>query len=37
MDLHSMEKFGNSHVEIFPDKTLNINNKLEEFQKSKLL
>ena len=32
-----MEKFGNSQVEIFLDKILNINNKLEEFQKMKLI
>jgi len=37
MDLHSMEKFGNFQAENFSDKTLNINNNLEEFQKRKLL
>ena len=37
MALHSMEKFGNSQLEIFLDKTLNINNNLEEFQKRKLI
>jgi len=35
--LHSMEKFGNSLVYIFPRKTLNFNNNLEEFQKTQLI
>ena len=29
MALHYVEMFGNSQVEIFPNKTLNINNNLE--------
>lgn len=37
MALHSLEKFGISQVEFFPDKALNINNNLEEFQKRKLI
>jgi len=37
LSLHSMEKFGNSTIEIFPGKTLNINNNMEEFQKKELI
>lgn len=32
-----MGKFGNSSIESFPEKTLNINNNLEEFQKKDLV
>ena len=32
MALHSMEKIGNSLIEIFPGKNLNNNNNLEESQ-----
>jgi len=32
-----MEKFGNSSIEIFRGKTLNIKNNLEEFQKKYLI
>ena len=37
MTLHSMEKFGNSTIEIFLGKDLNINNNLEPFQKKELI
>lgn len=37
ISLHSMEKFGNSSIEIFPGKTLNINENLEELQKNQLV
>lgn len=37
MSLHSMEKIGNSSVENFPGKTLNINENLEELQKTKFV
>jgi len=37
MDLHSMENFGNSLIEIFPGKTLNINDNLEESQNQQLI
>ena len=33
MLLNSMEKIGNFLIEIYPLKTLNINNKFEEFRK----
>ena len=32
-----MEKFGNSAIEIFLDKSLNINNNLEELKKGNLI
>jgi hypothetical protein len=32
-----MEKFGNSSIEIFPGKTLNVNENLEELQKNQLI
>ena len=35
--LNSMEKFGNSQVEVFLGKTLNINNNPEELQKKKII
>ena len=37
MDLHSMEKFGNSLIEFFLGKKLNVNNNLEESQKKELI
>ena len=37
MSLYSMEEFGSSIVEIFPGKTLNINNNLEKLQQEKLI
>ena len=37
VSLLSMEKFGNSSIEIFPGKTLNINENLEELQKNQLV
>lgn len=37
MDLHYMEKIGNSLIEIFPGKNLNINDNLEESQKKELI
>ena len=37
MSLYSMEEFGSSIVEIFPGKTLNINNNLEKLQHEKLI
>lgn len=37
VSLLSMEKFGNSLIEIFPGKTLNVNKNLEEMQKNKLI
>lgn len=37
MSLYSMEEFGSSTVEIFPGKTLNINNNLEKLQQEKLI
>ena len=37
MSLYSMEEFGSSTVEIFPGKTLNINNNLEKLQHEKLI
>ena len=35
--VNSIEKIGNSTIEIFQGKTLNINNNLEEFQKKELI
>jgi len=32
-----MEKFGNSSIEIFPRKTLNVNENLKEVQKNQLI
>ena len=32
MSLYSMEEFGSSTIEIFPGRTLNINNNLEKLQ-----
>ncbi len=32
-----MEKFGNSSIESFPGKTLNVNESLEEMQKNQLI
>ena len=37
MPLYSMEEFGNSVVEIFPGKSLNINKNLEKFQQEELI
>ena len=37
MAFHFIKAIVNSQVEIFPSKTLNINNKLKEFQKRKLI
>ena len=37
LSLHSMEKIGNSLIEIFPGETLNINDNLEESQKKELI
>ena len=37
MSLYSMEEFGSSTIEIFPGRTLNINNNLEKLQKEKLI
>eukprot|EP00253_Pinus_taeda_P036064 PITA_36064 len=37
MSLYSMEEFGSSTIEIFPGRTLNINNNLEELQQEKLI
>ena len=37
MSLYSMEEFRSSTIEIFPGRTLNINNNLEKLQKEKLI
>ena len=37
MSLYSMDKFGNSSIEIFPGKTLNINKNLEKSQQEGLI
>ena len=37
MSLYSMEEFGNSTVEMFPGKSLNINKNLERLQQEKLI
>ena len=37
VSLLSMEKFGNSSIEIFPGKTLNVNENLEDIQKKQLI
>ncbi len=37
ISLYSMEEFGNSTVEIFPGRTLNINHNLEKLQREKLI
>ena len=37
MSLYSMEEFGSSTIEIFPGRTLNINNNLDKLQQEKLI
>ena len=37
MSLYSMEEFGSSTIEIFPERALNINKNLEKLQQEKLI